>query len=716
MTYYEAIADVINDARLTDTFLDRLLPEVYLTKGSWDLISRHRWVAYFFRNPETDYFLFHMRNIAEGYISAITAMLLITAFYFAFEENDDYCYQFIEKDLCLSSKAPLYNQESMCSWNHNNQRCSFREIEASVYSVIMVALVVTLTTIVISAGLSEILLYSIWGTVKEDPGGKATVSVEAKQVQVLEDYDFINRTVVRKRNNVRHESIRRQMEESWCITKVPGENSLLTPQSPSLFSWPRISKLQSVSNRVWENLNRAHDRWHEVNAQLTIFTKAISESERWNYYIELFMDSKIVQHLIIDISPDYERDVFQATLKKEFEPYLEVSHRIVLQLCDLAMFLYLWAVGLFVIYFGYTRSKGMQSLWGYTFLAWFLLDCFVIQTNSFYLRHYWCPMRAEESVAKSVELIRSYMLDMPSTPQFHVSINREAHPLKVGDATGRVNVMMFASALMAADVLKMGIRTRAMDLVMRFASPFPIFPMIKQTSLSRSISNLVFRYNPIMLIYMYAPPALEHVAIDELVALFWCSLVYICIGTFTSTVELWRIILLVFLGLIAVWFIATLYLKLEPETPALNSAVETVPSSTRDISTAWFDTTDMNTDAVTLRLGGGVDSVVSDNDDAAPTEPSASVPRRGKPSGGGPLDSLDALSSHSRASLSGRQTAFSSLHGAARRGSSGGDMPDRAAGIAPPYENETTDAFDAFFATPWVSVDFEADAENDEIE
>jgi hypothetical protein len=719
MTYYEAIADVINDSRLTESFLDRLLPEVYTTQGWWDLISRHRWVAYFFRNPETDYYLFHMRNIAEGYISAITAMLLITAFYFVFEENDDYCYQFIDKGLCLSSKTPLFAMESMCSWNPDNQRCSFREVNSSVRSIIMIALVVTIATIVISAGLSEILLYSIWGTVEEDKDGKVTLSTEAKHVQVVKDFDFINRTIVKKRNNVRYEPIRRQMEESWCITKIPGENSLLVPQAPSIFSWPQNSKLQTVSNRVWENLNRAHDRWHEVNAELSLFTKSIAESERWNYYIELFMDSKIVQHMIIDISPDYERDVFRAALKKEFEPDLEVSHRIILQLCDLALFFYLWAVGLFVIYFGYTRSKGVQNLWGYTFLVWFLLDCFVIQTNSFYLRHYWCPTWARESVAKSVELIRSYMLDMPSTPEFHVSINREAHPLKVGDATGRVNVLMFASALMAADVLKMGIRTRAMDLIVRFASPFPTFPLIKETSIFRSISDLVFRYNPIMLIYMYAPDGLEHVAIDELVAIFWCSLIYIGIDTFTSAFALWRALLFGFLGLIAMWFVTTLFLHFEPETPVLNSADESSPETlTRDVSTAWFDTGGTNADSVTLRLGVGDDSLPSDRDYAKFSEPSALATRGERSSGGGLLDSLDALSSHSRSSLSGRQ-GLPSSHGAARRGSSAGimpGMPDHSTLSESVNKNEVPNAFDAFFATPWVNHDFEADIENDEVE
>jgi hypothetical protein len=262
----------------------------------------------------------------------------------------------------------------------------------------------------------------------------------------------------------------------------------------------------------------------------------------------------------MDLIPEYERSVLNAAVKHAEPPIVKVSSRFVAILWNILFLLYLWGTGVFVLYFAYTRMEKIQEIWGFTFLGWFLLDIVLVQTSDAFLRYHWCTYWCKSSVAAAISVIKQNLASVHSEPEFMNSVPGETNPLRIGDASNRLNLILFSSAQIIAHFLKLGVtQSRAMDLIAKFGSPFPQYRLVEREQIfsrfAKALLNFFYKKSFVMLIFVHLPPRMGALIMQELVIVFWCGVAYLAFAVLTEPV-LWHWVLIFFAGLCLLWLLS----------------------------------------------------------------------------------------------------------------------------------------------------------------
>jgi hypothetical protein len=260
----------------------------------------------------------------------------------------------------------------------------------------------------------------------------------------------------------------------------------------------------------------------------------------------------------MDLIPEYERSVLNAAVKHAEPPIVKVSSRIVGIFWNLLLLCYLWGTGVFILYFAYTRMENIQVIWGFTFLGWFLLDFVLVQTSHAFLRYHWCTNWCKRSVAAAISVIKQKLMSIHNEPDCADSVPGETNPLRMGDASNRLNLVLFSSAQIIAHFLKLGVtQSRAMDLIAKFGSPFPQYRLVVRENDSErfvtALKSFLFHQSFIMIFYTRIPPRLGSYLLGQVVVMYWCGVLYLVMLLWVGSHQGWHLILLGFALLCLLW-------------------------------------------------------------------------------------------------------------------------------------------------------------------
>jgi hypothetical protein len=201
--------------------------------------------------------------------------------------------------------------------------------------------------------------------------------------------------------------------------------------------------------------------------------------------------------------------------------------------------------------------ENIQVIWGFTFLGWFLLDFVLVQTSHAFLRYHWCTNWCKSSVAVAISVIKQNLMSIHNEPDYVYSVPGETNPLRMGDASNRLNLVLFSSAQIIAHFLKLGVtQSRAMNLIAKFGSPFPQYRLVVREQMFYHLKNgllsFFYKKSVIMLVFVYLPPRLGALIMQELVIIFWCGVAYLVFAVLTNPM-LWHYILLILALLCLLW-------------------------------------------------------------------------------------------------------------------------------------------------------------------
>jgi hypothetical protein len=472
--------------------------------------------------------------------------------YWFFEKDNHYCYQFIDEDLCLNEKAPLYGSETMCSWNEATHRCSYRKIEDSLVSVSFVALTISLATPIVTSIVMEIYLRAIADIQPLDEPGSSNQYDVAEIID--DDFQFLAAKIATKRNSLEYGLYRNQFEAAWGIRRTSGKETLPPPQPAR----GGLSIAEQTSNAVFQRLSEIHSAVSIVIDESDWYMSKLRPSGLVQRSTDAYIDGKVVQHLVMDLIPEYERSVLNAAVKHAEPPIVKVSSRLVAILWNILFLSYLWGTGVFVLYFAYTRMEKIQEIWGFTFLGWFLLDIVLVQTSDAFLRYYWCTNWCKNVVEAASNVIQVKLLTLQTEEEFASLGEDEINPLRMGDASNRLNLVLFSSAQIVAHYLKLGVtQSRAMDLIAKFGSPFPQYPLLERDDMPqrfiKTLKSFFYSHSFIMIIYTRIPPRLGSFLLEQVVVIYWCGVLYLGVTELVGNNQLWHWILLGFAFLCMLW-------------------------------------------------------------------------------------------------------------------------------------------------------------------
>jgi hypothetical protein len=552
--------------------------------GIFSLVAlSNRWIRwFFFRDTSRDSDMAALAGIAETFISALTAMLLATIVYHITDVDDDYCYQLVSSQECLKERTAFYDSEHVCRWDESATRCQFRRPLDNPINTCYVALVIALCCAPVTYWLLQVFLYAnadvrgggcpppplsptrektVFGRIFS-PGNNSIHSASASASTPGEDFEFLNRNLCRKRSKMKEGPLKNAFVHEWGISGSRNSGSDAggggdggLPPLQHKWPWQCRTVYEDASRVLYEDISKAHRCSQDVLRDVGEVESTVGALGVMQRSLESYCDVKVIQSLLLDLLPPFQSGIVQSTIHREEPPILFISNRMFLLAADLVLFVYMWGAGITIMYFAIERRRPLQVLWAYTLLAWFLLDFFLFQPSLVYITKYWCPSLANSTAQCAKAAIIRTLVDLDSdvspvifkmpaaalaTSRYTCSMpDKQVAPDAVmarqttvehGKAASQLGLMLFSSARVATGLSRFKVHSRAMDLVLKFASPYPRFSLSQHFSLfsklRTGLTQFLVEHDVFVACYVLLLPRLGTFAIELLLIGLWTLLFY----------------------------------------------------------------------------------------------------------------------------------------------------------------------------------------------